>query len=343
MAAENGHGAFATPPTEQTAAHAALFRHDVPPLAEVEHELERWASRERLRHALLGRVHHGGAAWDYVAGRLLLALGAEPGWAERLLVAAAEREPSNGWFRLYAIAALLRSGRFTQARALASGPFYGFCEDQLAAVTWIVGLESLRGYPQVSRGLRALLGPVLGHRLPGNISVLSAAKDACDPAFEETRLALDSLRHALTEPLDEARLQGGARAVVAVASRVISREAACAMITAWLAIWSDSGRVEVHAGERLAAALAADPELGPELRFLPPPSRPDRGLWGRSASAFSRSDLVSGLKIGAFSFEEEPDARLWLEALGDPAERRPGAVAPRLLARLRRAALRLRT
>jgi glycosyltransferase involved in cell wall biosynthesis/GT2 family glycosyltransferase len=252
MFAENGHGAVATAPTRETPAHAALLSLDIPSLEDVDHELERHASRDRLGRALRARAHHGGPAWDYTVGRLLLALDLAPEWARRSLSRAADQTPDNGWYRLYAIVAHARAEDDEAAQAAWSTDFASFCHREHGAVRWVAGLEHVRGFPRAS--LRLCAG--LGLASPG--SEVRFGGDA-DPVFSEVHLALDRLKTALAAA-GLADVRGAARALYDTAERVVSPQAATALLNRWLLNWRGLNVVEAAAFRRLAGAV--DDDLG---------------------------------------------------------------------------------
>jgi len=253
MFAENGHGALATPPTQETPAHAALLGLDIPSLEDVDHELERYVSRDRLGRALRARAYHGGPAWDYTVARLLLALDLAPEFAQRCLSKAARSRPDNDWYVLYAIIAHARAGADTSAKALWSPSFSDFCKREVGAVRWVAGLEHARGYPAASRILYAGLGL-------GALATDKVYDREADPAFVALHQALADLHGALAKggPAD---LCSVVRAVYAKAEAVLSPSAATALLRRWLMNWLDVKAIEVPAPQRLAAAIDGDPDL----------------------------------------------------------------------------------
>ncbi len=255
MFAENGHGALATPPTRETPAHAALLGLDIPSLEDVEHELERHASRDRLGRALRARAYHGGPAWDYTVGRLLLALDLSPEFARRCLARAADQAPDNGWYRLYAIIAHARAQDDQAAKAAWSMAFADFCDREHGAVRWVAGLEHARGFPRASNTLCAGLGladPSANDRFDGD----------ADPAFRHVHLALDRLKTALAATI-LSNVRGATRALYDAAELVVARQAATALLNRWLLNWHDQTVLDGAALRRLAGAV--DDDIGAKV------------------------------------------------------------------------------
>jgi hypothetical protein len=253
MFAENGHGALAPSPTREAPAHAALFGLDIPSLQEVDHELERSASRDRLGRALRARAYHGGPAWDYTVGRLLLSLDLAPEFARRSLVRAANQMPDNGWYSLYAIIAHLRAGDDDAAKATWSTAFASFYERELGAVRWVAGLEQVRGFPRASRGLCAGLGTA-------TVSLDGPYGLDADPAFTNIDWALARLEKDLAAAAD---VLCAAKAYYASAESVISLEAATAVLNRRLLNALARGTLDGQALRHLASA--ADQGLGAKM------------------------------------------------------------------------------
>ncbi len=254
MFAENGHGAVATPPTWETPAHAALLGLDIPSLEDVDRELERHASRDRLGRALRARAYHGGPAWNYTVGRLLLALDLAPEFARRSLASAADQAPDNGWYRLYAIVAHARAGDDEAAKAAWSIAFVGFCEREHGAVRWVAGLERVRGFPRASLMLCAAMGMA-------DPSSRRFDLDA-DPAFGDVHLALDRVKTALAAAA-VAGVRIAIKALYDAAELVVSRQAATALLNRWLLNWIDAGALDEAALRHLATA--ADDDIGAKM------------------------------------------------------------------------------
>ena len=307
MAAENGHGAMSPAPTEETPTHAALFARDIPTLHEIEETLEQSASRERLGRALRGRVHHGGAAWDYATARLLLALDREPAWAERMLAACAHDAPQNGWYRLYAAVAHLRAGRIGAASALWTADFARFRRQEAGAVDWVLGLESVRGFPHAPHAFRAFSGALAEEDGAAGDGEFAGADDCCDARFPPVRAALSRLRLSLDTPDVGAIRVAGAEAL-AQAERLVSPEAAAAMVRRWLGTWSDAARIDPAAPRRLAAAVAIDPTL---VALAEPRPTHTRGFWDRSADAYGSAEIARRRGDPTLSPEEKADVELW--------------------------------
>ena len=230
--AENGHGALAPSIGCPSPAHASMFKRDIPALEDVADALERHASRERLARALRARCAVGGAEWDYATARVLLALDVQPAFARGLLRAAVRAAPQNGWFRLYAMVAELRDGRIGTAEGLWCEAFEAFCRAEAGAVSWVLNLESVRGFPHVAEALRAWLGAWAG--VDTVQTPLHLGGDSMPPSGDFTNLhaALEDVRTAGASGLaaSEAR-------VYAAADGQLSREAVQALLARWRRTW----------------------------------------------------------------------------------------------------------
>ena len=286
--AENGHGALAPSVGEPSPAHQALFRRDIPDLADVAENLEAKASRELLGRALRARAWSGGAEWDYTTARLLLALDMEPGFARQLLRAAVRTAASNGWFRLYALIAELRDGRVGAADALWTEDFADFCHAQAAAVGWVVALEAARGFPHVALALRAWLARRAQVQIAGPPLDLAQTAPA-EGEFGGVHAALAGLLLALRQPT---RHVTAADRALQQAATGLSGEAVQALRRRWTDTWTHAGLLksvvpavmtfwghtaDAYLGDRLAPvaspAEAADRELWRALQLREPSGR----------------------------------------------------------------------
>lgn len=314
MFAENGHGALAGPPTAPDAPPLGLPRRPIPDIEAVEHELELNASRERLSQALLGQAMAGGTRWTYVVGRLLLALDHAAPFAQRQLATAAADDPSNGWYRLYAVIAQLRAGRFKAADSLWTPALGEFCRAERDAVLWIAEFEALRGWPQVELALRVMAARQLGWSLAdlSPFDVEAEPARTCDARFTAVQCALGALQQAIDDPRRRAPegLHDAVASVIAAAAPLVSEQAALALLDRWWLNWRQAGRIDEAAARWLAATIRS--RCAPPGALAAIDLEPAGGFWGRPALAYQAFADASRPQLSGLSGAEQDDARAWI-------------------------------